>query len=78
MPLGFAPLEASGISFGYTPLDFGAVPGWTEDDHAAAYAAFQRSCGPVLRNADALRQSGKPLPPEALTDTMMTGAGSPG
>lgn len=33
------------------PLDFAALPGWAEDDHDAAFAAFMRSCDGPAREA---------------------------
>src|SRR5690606_5863145 len=33
--------EADG-TIGLTPLAFADLPGWNEDDHAAAFAAFRR------------------------------------
>lgn len=33
------------------PLDFAALPGWGEDDHDAAFAAFMRSCDGPAREA---------------------------
>jgi membrane-bound lytic murein transglycosylase A len=29
---------------GYDPVDFASLPGWTDDDHAAALAAFRQAC----------------------------------
>ncbi|MGH6855139.1 MAG: MltA domain-containing protein, partial [Aestuariivirga sp.] len=29
------------------PLNFSAIPGWAKDDHAAALAAFKRSCAEI-------------------------------
>jgi membrane-bound lytic murein transglycosylase A len=31
----------------YIPLSFADIPGWTEDDHLAAYKAFRTSCRPI-------------------------------
>jgi membrane-bound lytic murein transglycosylase A len=31
----------------YIPLGFAEIPGWTEDDHLAAYKAFRTSCRPI-------------------------------
>ncbi|MBI5113353.1 MAG: MltA domain-containing protein [Rhodovulum sp.] len=31
------------------PIDWTDLPGWAEDDHAAAFAAFRISCGPIVR-----------------------------
>jgi membrane-bound lytic murein transglycosylase A len=38
-----------------TPLAFEQLPGWTSDDHAAAFAAFRRSCDAIARGDPALR-----------------------
>jgi membrane-bound lytic murein transglycosylase A len=37
------------------PVAFDDLPGWTSDDHAAAFAAFQRSCDAIFRDDPALR-----------------------
>ncbi|WP_088348414.1 MULTISPECIES: MltA domain-containing protein [Rhodomicrobium] len=48
----FSDAEAKGLkSFDKTPLEFAAVPGWADDDHAAAFAAFRKSCGKLLTDA---------------------------
>ncbi|MCB1557152.1 MAG: murein transglycosylase A [Alphaproteobacteria bacterium] len=31
------------------PADFRSLPGWTEDDHAQALAAFERSCARIMK-----------------------------
>src|SRR6185295_7679703 len=48
----------------YKPLTFAEVPGWEQDDHAAAFRTFLRSCERVLASA---RERGpdKPAPPSA-------------
>ncbi len=33
------------------PIDFAVLPGWAEDDHDAAFAAFMRSCNGPARDA---------------------------
>jgi membrane-bound lytic murein transglycosylase A len=57
----------------YQPLTFAQMPGWQEDDHAAAFKAFRRSCDRVLasaRNRAAAEQVPPPaLPPPALVAT---------
>ena len=54
----------------YQPLTFAQMPGWQEDDHAAAFKAFRKSCDRVLasaRNRAAAEQVPPPaLPPAAL------------
>jgi membrane-bound lytic murein transglycosylase A len=39
----------AGVS--YEPLSFAQVPGWDQDDHAAAFKAFLKSCDRVLGTA---------------------------
>jgi membrane-bound lytic murein transglycosylase A len=39
------PLQIAGSQ--YIPVSFADVPGWTEDDHLAAYKAFRTSCRPI-------------------------------
>ena len=34
----------------YEPVAWNEIPGWAEDDHAAALAAFLKSCRPVVRS----------------------------
>jgi membrane-bound lytic murein transglycosylase A len=48
----------------YKPLTFAQVPGWDQDDHAAAFKAFQKSCERVLAAARE-RAADKPAPPSA-------------
>ena len=51
----------------YTPLAFAQVPGWEEDDHAAAFKAFLSSCQRVAASARERAASDKlPSPPAAL------------
>jgi membrane-bound lytic murein transglycosylase A len=38
-----------------TPVPFDQLEGWTSDDHAAAFAAFRRSCEALARGDPALR-----------------------
>ncbi len=46
------------------PVGFAALPGWPEDDHRAALAAFHQTCAPILDGTAALRDA---LPaPEGL------------
>ncbi len=39
------PLQIAGGQ--YIPVSFADIPGWTEDDHLAAYKAFRTSCRPI-------------------------------
>lgn len=48
------PVDETKLPLVLTPVDFAALPGWAGDDHAAALAAFDRSCARILR-ADAAR-----------------------
>ncbi|HEY4140023.1 MAG TPA: MltA domain-containing protein [Pseudolabrys sp.] len=41
-------------------LDFASMPGWKEDDHAAAYEAFLKSCTAILRGSKQMR-AGRPV-----------------
>jgi membrane-bound lytic murein transglycosylase A len=51
----------------YTPLAYAQVPGWEEDDHAAAFKAFLSSCERVAASARERAASDKlPPPPAAL------------
>jgi len=47
----------------YQPLAFADVPGWDQDDHAAAFKAFLRSCERVI--AAARERSGADKAPSA-------------
>src|SRR6516165_1530619 len=38
------------------PISFAAMPGWQNDDHAAAFDAFQKSCGTILQGTPAMRR----------------------
>ncbi|WP_246725113.1 murein transglycosylase A [Beijerinckia sp. L45] len=44
------------------PVSFSDLPGFSEDDHAAALKTFRASCGAVVSNTPALR-SARPAPP---------------
>jgi membrane-bound lytic murein transglycosylase A len=37
------------------PVPFSALAGWAEDDHAAAFSVFRRSCEAIVADAPALR-----------------------
>jgi membrane-bound lytic murein transglycosylase A len=37
------------------PVAFAALDGWAEDDHAAAFGAFLKSCGAILNGTKAMR-----------------------
>jgi len=38
------------------PISFAAMPGWQNDDHAAAFDAFQKSCSAILQGTPAMRR----------------------
>src|SRR5512139_1665743 len=42
------------------PLEFAAMPGWADDDHAAAFNAYLKSCGAILQGSKIMR-IGRPL-----------------
>jgi membrane-bound lytic murein transglycosylase A len=44
------PLEIPGSQ--YIPLAWTDVPGWSEDDHLAAYKTFRASCRPIVAQRD--------------------------
>jgi membrane-bound lytic murein transglycosylase A len=44
----------------YEPITWVDIAGWTEDDHAAAFAAFRQSCRAILRGTEAMRKA-RPL-----------------
>jgi membrane-bound lytic murein transglycosylase A len=51
----------------YKPLAFAEVPGWDQDDHAAAFKTFLKSCGRVVAAARERTTADKvPPPPTAL------------
>ncbi len=41
-------------------LSFDVLAGWKDDDHAAAYAAFQKSCG-AIRHGTKARRAARPV-----------------
>ncbi|MGQ0674214.1 MAG: murein transglycosylase A [Hyphomicrobium sp.] len=41
------------IEIKFEPADFAALTGWEHDDHLAAFHTFVRSCGQVLKKAEA-------------------------
>ncbi|MEN3286987.1 MAG: rane-bound lytic murein transglycosylase [Bradyrhizobium sp.] len=44
------PLDIAGSQ--YIPLAWADVPGWTDDDHLAAYRTFRASCKPIVAKPD--------------------------
>jgi len=52
----------------YAPVTYADLPGWADDDHAAALRAFLVSCEKVLAGVRAGNATGKvPTPPELLS-----------
>jgi membrane-bound lytic murein transglycosylase A len=49
----------------YKPVTFAQVPAWEEDDHAAAFKAFVKSCDRVLAAARERAAADKAAPPSA-------------
>ncbi|MPZ58855.1 MAG: lytic transglycosylase [Rhizobiales bacterium] len=58
------------------PLDWAAIEGWLDDDHASAFATFQASCKPLVASRR-WRRSKKPADTrpmrQALTDVCVEG-----
>ncbi len=52
------PLQLNGSQ--YEPLNWAGIPGWSDDDHLAAYKAFRASCRPIAA------QQGAPADAKAL------------
>jgi peptidoglycan lytic transglycosylase A len=50
----------------YKPLTFAQVPAWDQDDHAAAFKAFLKSCDRVLASARERNGTDKAPPPPQL------------
>jgi len=52
------PASALGVKFHHAqvvPLDFAKLDGWKNDDHAAAFDAFLKSCSAILQGSRAMR-----------------------
>jgi membrane-bound lytic murein transglycosylase A len=58
----------------YQPLAYAQVPGWDQDDHAAAFKAFRSSCDKVLATARARAAAAKPASPSAAAVAACTAA----
>ncbi len=51
----------------FRPVAFAALPGWAEDDHAAAFKAFRHSCDKLRLQANAKQPvKRQPTPPDLL------------
>jgi membrane-bound lytic murein transglycosylase A len=61
---GMRPVTA--VAARYSAVSFADLPGWAQDDHAAAFQAFTRSCKQVLVAAKAGNKGGPTPPPPAL------------
>ena len=46
-----------------SPLRFAGLPGFSDDDHAEAFAVFQRSCAAIVDSLPPLRDAIPPSPP---------------
>lgn len=56
-----APVEVGALEIAGARLEkltFDALPGWEEDDHAAAFAVFLKSCDAIIAGAAELRPAG--------------------
>lgn len=59
--------SASDGAISFKPVPFSELPGWEEDDHAAAFAAFLKSCSRVAVAAKSGNKAGKiAIAPELL------------
>jgi membrane-bound lytic murein transglycosylase A len=58
----------------YQLLAYGEVPGWDQDDHAAAFKAFRNSCERVLAASRARAATDKPSAPSAAVVAACTAA----
>ncbi|WP_316218996.1 murein transglycosylase A [Bradyrhizobium sp. SZCCHNR2026] len=66
------PLQIAGSQ--YVPLSWAEVPGWTDDDHLAAYRTFRASCKPIAAQQNAVADPKIPNAnggePKALGDSL--------
>jgi membrane-bound lytic murein transglycosylase A len=75
LPKRAEPAMKAGIS--YQPVPFAQLPGWEQDDHAAAFKAFLKSCERVAASAQkaaAAADKGPTPPPPALASVCMAAA----
>src|ERR1700687_5840927 len=57
-PTAAAPAQAVEIRHAQVkPLTFAELEGWQNDDHAAAFAAYMKSCGAILASSTAMRKA---------------------
>ena len=66
-------MAGTGPEFRLEPLDFTAIAGWTDDDHAAALAAFRRGAAALRDHPPKPRTSG--LDPVALAAAIIEADG---
>ncbi len=68
--------DMTGLAVSFEPLSFADLPGWLQDDHATAFAAFIKSCGRVRAAASctAGTTTGPALLSVCDTATKMTGS----
>lgn len=50
----------------YDPISFADLPGWADDDHLAAFRAFQKSCSRIIKVVRNGHRSGKKAPDPGL------------
>ncbi|MFA7305723.1 MAG: MltA domain-containing protein [Hyphomicrobium sp.] len=55
-----APIPMQTNAVNLDPIAFSDIPGWTADDHLAAWKAFLASCGPVLNTSSSVPKAGGP------------------
>lgn len=60
MPLGVTAPEQLKPRFAFEPAAYADLPGWHDDDHAAAFQAFVRSAAPVLESARTSKRTAGP------------------
>jgi membrane-bound lytic murein transglycosylase A len=51
-------MQTSAVTF--KPTAFTGIPGWTDDNHLAAWKAFLASCGQILKTASSGPKAGEP------------------
>jgi peptidoglycan lytic transglycosylase A len=61
-----SPMTSSSVSF--QPIPFSELPGWSDDDHLAAWKAFLASCKPTLKIGPREAKPGNAGSPQALID----------
>jgi membrane-bound lytic murein transglycosylase A len=50
----------------FVPVGFADLPGWGDDDHAAAFKAFRASCPKVIALSKSARPRKQPIPPDLI------------